>query len=118
MANRCRGLKTTQHDCSSTANRYWSAKVTRDSDVLELAPNVFTWRDPKRIARSLKSSADASDRPKANPHQSAMSILNFYVNRAGRSLSREVNRCSIRQRSNCAAYLGEPSLVSSFRGDM
>jgi hypothetical protein len=89
MANRCRGTKTTQHHCSSTANRYWSAKVTRDSDALDLEPKVFTWRDPKRVAQSLKSSAEASERRKANPYQSAISMLNFYINPAGKNLSPE-----------------------------
>jgi hypothetical protein len=84
-----RGTKTTQHHRSSTANRYWSAEVTRDSNALDLEPNVFTWRDPKRVARSLKSSAEASERRKANPYQSAISMLNFYINRAGKSLSPE-----------------------------
>jgi hypothetical protein len=82
-------VKTTQRQRSSTANRYWSGEVTRDSDALDLEPNVFTWRDPKRIARSLKSSAKASERRKASPYQSAMSMLNFDINRAGKSLSPE-----------------------------
>jgi Protein of unknown function (DUF3175) len=81
--------KTTQPHRSSTANRYWSDQVTRGSDALDLESNVFTWRDPKRIARSLKTSAEASERRKASPYQSAMSMLNFYINRAGKSLSRD-----------------------------
>jgi hypothetical protein len=81
--------KAAQHHRPSTDNRYWSAEVTRDSDALSLERNVFTWRDPKRIARSLKSSAEASDRRKAGPYQAAMSMLNFYINRAGKNLSRE-----------------------------
>jgi hypothetical protein len=81
--------KTTQHHRSSTDNGYWSAEITHHSNALDLEHNVFTWRDPKRIARSLKSSAEASERRKANPYQSAMSMLNFYINRAGKSLSRE-----------------------------
>jgi Protein of unknown function (DUF3175) len=77
--------KTTQRHRSSTANRYWSANVTRDSDALDLKPDVFTWHDPKRIARSLKTSAEASKRRKVNPYQSPMSMLSFYVNRRGRT---------------------------------
>lgn len=68
------------------ARRYWSADVTRKSNALDLDPRVFTWSDPKRIARSLKRSAEASVRRKGTPLQSAMSMLNFYINRAGTNL--------------------------------
>ena len=66
--------------------RYWSGDVTARSDALDLQPSVFTWSDPKRIARSLKRSAERSSRRKGTPLQSAMSMLNFYVNRAGKKL--------------------------------
>lgn len=56
------------------------------SDALDLSPAVFKSRDPKRVARSLKRSAEHSTRRKAGPYQSAMSMLNFYINRAGRNL--------------------------------
>jgi len=69
--------------------KYWSAKVTRESNALDLEPGVFTWNDPRRIALSLKKSAEASRRRKGTPFQSAMSMLNFYINRAGRNLSRD-----------------------------
>jgi len=72
--------------------KYWSAKVTRESDALDLEPGVFTKDDPERIARSLKRSAEASTRRKAGPYQSAMSVLNFYINRAGRNLPDERRR--------------------------
>jgi hemerythrin-like domain-containing protein len=72
--------------------KYWSGEVTRQSDALDLERNVFTWRDPKRIARSLKRSAERSRRRKAGPYQSAMSMLNFYINRAGRHLPAERKR--------------------------
>jgi len=64
----------------------WSAKVTETSDALDLEPRVFDGRDPKRIAASLKRAAEHSRRRKASPFQSAMSMLTFYINRAGRSL--------------------------------
>jgi len=64
----------------------WSQRVTQTSSALDLEPEVFTWADSKKIARSLKRSAEASRRRKASPFQSAMSMLNFYINRAGRSL--------------------------------
>ena len=66
--------------------RNWSARVTRESHALELEEGVFTWRDPKRIACSLKKSADQSKQRKAEPFRSAMSMLVFYINRAGRKL--------------------------------
>lgn len=72
----------------STANR-WSAKVTRESNALSLEKGVFTWKDPKAIAQSLKDSAEASTRRKAVPFRSAMSMLVFYINRAGKNLDRE-----------------------------
>jgi hypothetical protein len=64
----------------------WSAKVTRESHALALDEGVFTWKDPKRIARSLKQSADESQERKAPPLRSAMSMLSFYINRAGTNL--------------------------------
>jgi hypothetical protein len=62
--------------------------VTRESNALDLEEGVFTWSDPKAIARSLQRSAEASSRRKAPPFRSAMSMLVFYVNRAGRNLDR------------------------------
>jgi soluble cytochrome b562 len=64
----------------------WSAKVTRESNALDLEEGVFTWKDPKKIAQSLKKSADASTRRKTTPYRSAMSMLVFYINRAGKHL--------------------------------
>jgi hypothetical protein len=61
--------------------------VTRTSNALDLDPDVFTWKDPRRIARSLKRSAERSDRRKSEPYRSAMSMLTFYINRAGDNLS-------------------------------
>ena len=67
--------------------KYCSGRVTRESDALDLEEGVFTFSDPKKIALSLKKSALESDRRKAGPYQSAMSMLNFYINRAGSNLS-------------------------------
>lgn len=64
----------------------WSGKVTRESNALDLEEGVFTWHNPKKIALSLKMSAELSNRRKAKPFQSAMSMLNFYINRAGKNL--------------------------------
>ncbi len=64
----------------------WSQEVTETSNALDLEPGVFSWDDPRKIALSLKRSADNSDRRKASPFASAMSMLNFYINRAGKNL--------------------------------
>ena len=69
--------------------RKWSQNVTEHSVALDLEEGVFTWDDPKRIAQSLKNSAEKSSRRKAPPFQSAMSMLNFYINRAGKNLPEE-----------------------------
>ncbi len=67
-------------------DRRWSQRVTQTSAALDLEPGVFTWDDPVAIARSLKVSAEASERRKTTPFRSAMSMLNFYLNRAGSAL--------------------------------
>jgi putative cell wall-binding protein len=67
----------------------WSKKVTETSNALDLEPGVFTFENPKAIAQSLKRSAEQNTRRKATPYQPAMSMLNFYINRAGKNLSTE-----------------------------
>src|SRR6184192_1510364 len=79
---RARGLK----------NRRWSAEVTKHSDALDLERDVFKSNDPHKIALSLKRSAEHSKRRKAKPYQSAMSMLNFYINRAGKNLPQKQKR--------------------------
>ena len=64
----------------------WSGKVTKTSIALDLEEGVFTWDNPRKIASSLKRSAEDSLRRKGTPFQSAMSMLNFYINRAGKNL--------------------------------
>jgi len=66
--------------------RRWSKRVTETSDALDLKGGVFTLRDPRKIAASLKRSAERSKRRKTNPYRSALSMLTFYVNRAGKNL--------------------------------
>jgi translation initiation factor 2 alpha subunit (eIF-2alpha) len=70
----------------SQKNKRWSAKVTKRSNALDLEPKVFKSKSPRKIALSLKRSAEQSKRRKAKPYQSAMSMLNFYINRAGKNL--------------------------------
>ncbi|MGE5146860.1 MAG: DUF3175 domain-containing protein [Candidatus Eiseniibacteriota bacterium] len=67
----------------------WSGRVTHDSDALDLEADVFTLDDPRRIALSLKRSAEASTRRKSTPFRSAMSMLTFFINRAGSNLTDE-----------------------------
>ena len=66
--------------------RRWSGEVTCHSDALDLERSIFKSASPARIARSLKQSAETSTRRKTTPFQSAMSMLNFYINRAGGNL--------------------------------
>ena len=66
----------------------WSAKVTQTGDALDLKKDVFKSKDPEKIAESLKESADHSTKRKTSPFQSAMSMLNFYENRAGKNLTK------------------------------
>lgn len=65
----------------------WSSDVTQHSNALDLEEGVFTWGDPRRIALSLKRSAENSTRRKGAPYQSAMSMLDLYINRAGSNLN-------------------------------
>ena len=71
----------------SKQTKKWSAEVTAHSDALDLEPHVFNKEDPTEIAESLKRSAESSDRRKSGAFRSAMSMLNLYINRAGRNLS-------------------------------
>jgi len=69
-----------------TSPKRWSQRVTRESDALDLKRGVFKLTDPKKIAASLKRSAERSSRRKAGAYRSALSMLTFYVNRAGKTL--------------------------------
>ena len=68
------------------SKKYWSGYVTKHSFALDLEEGVFTWNNPQKIAKSLKKSAEASLNRKGTPLQSAISMLNFYINRAGKNL--------------------------------
>ncbi|HEV8385132.1 MAG TPA: DUF3175 domain-containing protein [Candidatus Acidoferrales bacterium] len=69
------------------SSRRWSGRVTQTSNAMDLEKGVFQSNSPRKIALSLKRSAERSRRRKAGPYQSAMSMLNFYINRGGRNLS-------------------------------
>jgi hypothetical protein len=77
---------------SKVRNRRWSAEVTQHSNALDLEPDVFKSKDPRKIALSLKRSAKRSKRRRGTPYQSAMSMLNFYINRAGTNLPQKQKR--------------------------
>jgi hypothetical protein len=83
--------KTTRKTARKTTRRKasparWSQRVTKESDALDLRRGVFTLADPKKIAASLKRSAERSSRRKAGAYRSALSMLTFYINRAGKTL--------------------------------
>jgi len=82
---------TRSRSAASTANKRWSAGVTRRSNALDLESGVFVGGDAHEIALSLKRSAEASKRRKGTPYQSAMSMLTFYINRAGKDLPKRKN---------------------------
>ncbi len=84
---------------SRSKGRYWSAEVTRHSNALDLEPRVFARTNPRQIALSLKRSAEASHRRKSTPYQSAMSMLTFYINRAGSGLSQRQKRILVRAKA-------------------
>src|SRR5215207_6284446 len=87
MARRKQASRGARGPKARRSGKRWSARVTRESDALDLKKGVFTQRDPAKIARSLKRSAERSCRRKADPYRSALSMLTFYINRAGKNLT-------------------------------
>ncbi len=84
----------------------WSQRVTKTSNALDLEPDVFAGTDPKAIARSLKRSAEHSTRRKSDPYRSAMSMLTFYINRAGKNLSQTRRDVLSRAKDELRAQFG------------
>jgi hypothetical protein len=95
--------------------RRWSAAVTTHSNALALQRAVFTWNDPRRIAASLKRSAERSRRRKGTAYQSAMSMLNFYINRAGRDLPAGKRRVLERAKGELRTQFGRGDAKSRER---
>lgn len=85
-ASKAGNARSTSRGRKTGSHRYWSRRVTQTSDALTLEQGVFKQRDPKKIAASLKRSALRSKRRKADPFRSALSMLTFYINRAGKNL--------------------------------
>ncbi len=89
-------------------NHRWSQHVSETSDAMDLKSGVFEQDDPKEIARSLKRSADASTRRKAPPFRSAMSMLVFYINRAGKNLPQRRIEILEQAKDELRALYGKP----------
>lgn len=88
--------------------RKWSQHVTETSDALDLEQGVFAEKDPKAIARSVKASAEHSDRRKSSPYRSAMSMITFYVNRAGHNLPKATKARLDKAKQELRALFGRP----------
>ena len=101
-------MNPTRSSFGAGAAQRWSQRVAERSDALDLEPGVFTWDDPRRIADSLKRSAEASARRKSTPFRSAMSMLNYYINRAGRQLGDERRACLEHVKDELRAAFGRP----------
>jgi Protein of unknown function (DUF3175) len=91
---------------SAREGRRWSQRVTEESDALTLDRGVFTLRDPKQIAASLKRSAERSRRRKSDPFRSALSMLTFYINRAGRTLPASRKKTLMRAKDELRKQFG------------
>jgi hypothetical protein len=90
------------------ATRKWSGEVTEHSDALDLEKDVFRQRSARKIARSLKRSAKSSERRKSGAFRSAMSMLTFYINRAGKNLSASRRRTLEKAKDELRAEFGRP----------
>src|SRR5580700_9798555 len=91
---------------TGSKGRRWSQHVTEHSDALSLDKSVFTLRDPQRIAASLKRSAERSSRRKSSPFRSALSMLTFYINRAGKNLPASRKKTLMRAKDELRKQFG------------
>lgn len=102
--------KTRKNTRKSTRSPHrWSAEVTKTSDALDLKAHLFENRDPSEIAKSLKRSAERSKRRKGTPYQSAMSMLTFYINRAGKNLPARRRQTLDRAKVELRKAFGRPA---------
>jgi len=90
-------------------SKRWSARVTRESHALALEDGVFTKRSARAIAASLKRSADRSTQRKSDPYRSAMSMLTFYINRAGKNLAPSRRRTLAAAKKELRTLYGRPT---------
>ncbi|EQB01767.1 hypothetical protein L485_10130 [Sphingobium baderi LL03] len=95
-------------DGKMTKNGKWSRKATEESDALDLERDIFTLHDPRKIAASLKRSAEASRRRKSGPFRSAMSMLTFYINRAGEGLDARQRQILEQAKDELRIAFGKP----------
>jgi hypothetical protein len=91
-----------------TPRSKWSKEVTEHSNALDLEEDVFTQNDPKAVASSLKRSAERSGRRKSSPFRSAMSMLTFYINRAGKDLEPKQKRVLEKAKDELRELYGRP----------
>ena len=109
-------MATRKRSDRNRATRRWSQGVTQTSDALDLEAGVFALEDPREIALSLKRSADRSRRRKAEPFRSAMSMLNFYINRAGRGLAADQRARLEQAKDELRVLYGRPRKPPRSRG--
>lgn len=102
---------TADQKSNDKKSKRWSQRVTETSNALDLEPNVFAQKDPLAIARSLKLSADRSRRRKSSPFRSAMSMLTFYMNRAGDNLSQTQQKRLEKAKDELRELYGKPRKV-------
>lgn len=103
-------MKTHQKKTEDTAKtKKWSAEVTNNSDALDLKENIFESKSAKKIAASLKKSAEESDRRKSSPYRSAMSMLTFYINRAGKNLEADQKKVLEEAKEELRKLFGRPT---------
>ncbi len=111
---RARRKRVAKKPAARRTVKKWSQSVTDNSDAMDLKPDVFKLDDPKKIAASLKRSAERSHRRKSAPYRSAMSMLTFYVNRAGHNLPAKRRRILERAKDELRKAFGktlEPSTL-------
>ena len=99
-------------EVEKNSKKNWSSQVTRTSHALDLEPGVFKLEDPTEIALSLKRSALRSRRRRVDPFRSAMSMLNFYINRAGRKLPLRRRMVLMRAKNELRRVFDRPEKTS------
>ena len=108
--------KAKKRATKKATKKKWSGVVTKHSNALDLERDVFKKNDPKKIARSLKRSAERSDRKKSGPYRSAMSMLNFYINRAGKNLTAKEKPKAYASPNQTSEYLDPDECLKSDPG--
>ncbi len=109
-------MSTRKRSTKKEAGHRWSQEVTETSSALDLEEGVFAFKDPRQIAQSLKRSADESRRRKSEPYRSAMSMLTFYINRAGVRLSSEQRALLEEAKDELRVLYGRPRRDSARKG--